>query len=324
MGHATFRGVRAAKAPNASSLANSASNSMACQTSPNVCQAKAKHYTSRNPSNHKFSPIMSDDSRCSMKFVRDMRAAFLMALAMFAATLAPGNAYADWRSWLFGPKDYEDCAENAAREAKSKDALAILLSSCELKFTARRKRMGGYTFYDTRQNRYFDVAGPNPNPAELEYIEKQYSSYVARQAELDRMFQEEEDRQREIRRVQSERQAAAVQAAKSQFQERQRNASLNVKVTSASVECTLSTTCGIYKLTVGIRNQSVERVSGVSLGWVFLPANEAICPTSLPSKYRQQVQLVPNATTTLNIDGHDGPSTNFRYCVMVTSVEIIP
>ena len=71
--------------------------------------------------------------------------------------------------------DYEECAENAVGEAKSQDALAILLSSCELKFTARRKRTGGYTFYDRRQNRYFDVAGPNPTPAELEYIERQYS-----------------------------------------------------------------------------------------------------------------------------------------------------
>lgn len=272
-------------------------------------------------------------------------AAVLLMSSPIFAPVAP--AHADWRSWLFGPKDYEECAENAAREAKSKDALAILLSSCESKFTARRKRTGGYTFYDTRQNRYFDVKGPNPTPAELEYIEREYSAYIAAEAEWERMQREykreeaerqsamkqaEAERQRaeaERRRAEAERQAAIAQAAKREFQERQRNASLKLQVTSSSVECSrissMASSCLVYKLTIGIRNRSVERVSALSLGWAFLPTKESNCPTSLPTKRRQEVKLSPDDTTTLNIDGHDGPdSAQFRYCVMVTGAEIVP
>src|SRR6202040_2834604 len=64
--------------------------------------------------------------------------------------LAPVTAHADFWSWLFGPKDYEDCAENATREAKSKDDLSILLFSCNSKFSGRRKPTGGYTFYESQ------------------------------------------------------------------------------------------------------------------------------------------------------------------------------
>jgi hypothetical protein len=78
----------------------------------------------------------------------------------------------------FAPKDYEDCAESAARDARSKEALSILLSSCNSKFPGRRKPGGGYTFYDSRQDRSFDIAGPNPTPDEMDFVDKQYSIYL--------------------------------------------------------------------------------------------------------------------------------------------------
>jgi hypothetical protein len=69
-----------------------------------------------------------------------------MVVILASSILAPEAAHADWWSWWpFGPKDYEECAVNAAKEAKSEDALAILLSSCELQFKGRRKPTGGYT-----------------------------------------------------------------------------------------------------------------------------------------------------------------------------------
>ena len=129
----------------------------------------------------------------------------LIAVITTGSIFAPVAAHADWRSWLFGPKDYEECAENAAKDAKSKDALGVLLSLCESKFRGRRKPNGGYTFYDERQNQYFDIKGPNPTPAELEYIEREYSGYIAAKAEFER-------RQREYEREEAERQSAIRQA----------------------------------------------------------------------------------------------------------------
>jgi hypothetical protein len=183
----------------------------------------------------------------------------LLAAIATNPIFVPVAAHADWRSWLFGPKDYEECAENAAREAKSKDALAILLSSCESKFTARHKPTGGYTFYDTRQNRYFDVAGPNPTPAELEYIEREYSAYIVAKAEFDRRQREyereEAERQSAMQREEAERQSAMRRAeaerqrvAKAEFQQRQQTALSKIEVMSSSIECAYApTTCGIYK-----------------------------------------------------------------------------
>lgn len=258
----------------------------------------------------------------------------LIVVITASSILAPVAAHADWWSWWpFGPKDYEECAENAAREAKSKDALGILLSSCELKFRGRRKSIGGYTLYDNRQNRYFDIKGPNPTPAELEYIERQYSTYISVQAEYERMQREEAEQQSAIRRaeaerqrVEAERQAALAQIAKAEFQKRQQAALPKIEITSQSIECRLSLICGLYTLTIGIRNRSQERISALSFGWVFLPTDERNCPTSLPTKHRQRVELAPNGTTALNIDGSDGPGTKaqFRYCVQVTGAEIVP
>jgi hypothetical protein len=255
--------------------------------------------------------------------------------------LRAGRGHADWW-WPFGPKDYEEYAENAAREAKSKDALSILLYSCDSKFRGRRKPTGGYMFYDSRQSRYFDIAGPNPTPNELGYIERQYSNYVAAQAERERLWQEklqkeqieaerqaairkiEAERQAAIRQQAAERQAALAQIAQAELQKRQQTALRKIMVTTTSIECSLSLSCGLYKLTVGIRNLSGEVISTLLLGWAFVPEEEKLnCPTSLPTKHQAQVKLAPNDTTVINIDGHDGPvSKQFRYCVRVTGAEI--
>ena len=266
----------------------------------------------------------------------------LLTVIATSPIFAPVAAHADWRSWLFGPKDYEECAENAAREANSKDALAILLSSCQLKFRGRRKSIGGYTLYDDRQNRHFDIKGPNPTPAELEYIEREYSGYIAAKAEFERRQREyereeaerqsairqaereEAERQAAARRAEAERQRIAAQIAKREFQQRQQTALSGIEVMSSSIECRLSTTCGLYTLTIKVRNRSQERLSALSFGWVFLPSNERNCPTSLPSRQRQPVKMGPNDTTAVNLDGTDGPENQFRYCVMVTGAEIIP
>ena len=158
----------------------------------------------------------------------------------------------------FAPSDYEECAEKAARDAKSKAALDILLNACDTKFPGRRKLGGGYIYYDFRQNRSFDIAGPNPTQREVEYLDQQYSIYqeqeqraaaaaaaAAQAAAQQRLLDAEMERKRqqavaeqEMRRQQAvaeqekRRQQAAVE-----LDQRRQIALRYMQVTSSNVEC---------------------------------------------------------------------------------------
>jgi hypothetical protein len=95
-------------------------------------------------------------------------------------------------------------------------------------------------------------------------------------------------------------------------------------IVSTDIECQL-TQCGLYSLTVRLRNRSQETISGVSVGWVFMPEGQSACPTSYPTKYQEKITLRPGDTTVLNIDRRtDGPTRQFRYCVAVTGIDIVP
>jgi len=221
----------------------------------------------------------------------------------------------------FAPKDYEDCAENAAREAKSKAALDILLETCDGKFKGRRKLGGGYTYFDPRQFQDFDIAGPNPTKREVEIIDKQYRTYLEQQ-EQQRILDAEAERRRQ--QVLVDQQWRTLQAAL-ELDRRRKTAGQYIEI-STNIECPypLAFGCGVYSLTVGLRNRSQETISGVYVGWVFMPQGQSGCPTSYPTKYQKKVALRPGDTTVLNIDTrYDGPKGQFRYCVGLTDVDII-
>jgi len=99
-----------------------------------------------------------------------------------------------------------------------------------------------------------------------------------------------------------------------------------IEVMATSIECTYSpTTCGVYKLTVKIKNSSSENIAALSFGWAFVSSQDPTCPSSLPTKKQEKVTLRPGDTTVLNIDGHDGPgSTPVRYCIKVSDAQIAP
>jgi hypothetical protein len=107
------------------------------------------------------------------------KSALLNVAIMCCVALIPAQSSAQW----FGaraPADFEECAENAEKAA-SKEAKATLLAECGVKFAARRKAGGGYTYFDFMQNRHFDIAGPNPTPEEQKHIDEQYAEYLARE-----------------------------------------------------------------------------------------------------------------------------------------------
>ncbi|QUS41840.1 hypothetical protein RPMA_25595 [Tardiphaga alba] len=90
--------------------------------------------------------------------------------------MASGYAHAQW--WTAAPADYEDCAERVEKSSLANEPKAIALSNCESQFAGRRKRGGGYSYYDFMQNRSFDIAGPNPTAAEQKAIDEQYAAYL--------------------------------------------------------------------------------------------------------------------------------------------------
>ena len=107
------------------------------------------------------------------------KSALLCAAIVCCVVLIPARAHAQW--WgARAPADYEECAESAGKAA-SKEARALQLAECGVKFAARRKVGGGYSYFDFMQNRHFDIAGPNPTPDEQKTIDEQYAAYLARE-----------------------------------------------------------------------------------------------------------------------------------------------
>jgi hypothetical protein len=104
--------------------------------------------------------------------------ALLIAALAACAALLPARAPAQW--WSHAPADFEECAD-AAEKAPTKEAKHSALTTCNAKFAGRRKPGGGYTYYDFMQNRSFDIAGPNPTPAEQKHIDEQYTAFLDRE-----------------------------------------------------------------------------------------------------------------------------------------------
>lgn len=259
-----------------------------------------------------------------------------MRLLGFLGMLAIAGLVVAWASgWNpFPPKDYEECTERAALSAKSKEALAILVSSCSAKFVGRRNVRGGYTYYDARQNAAFSIAGPNPTPDEWAFIEKQYKKYLDDAAAADEAKRRQDA---EWQRMQDEaqQQAAAAQAEQARklqliqadLERRRQTALSRIAVTSTNIICLYPALpgCDSYKLTAAVRNQSSETISTLSIGWAFISEADT-CPTSVQTKSQEQVHLRPGDTIVLNIDQRfDGPATKqFRYCVQVNDAQISP
>jgi hypothetical protein len=105
--------------------------------------------------------------------------ALLYHAIVCCAVLVPVRSHAQWWGARI-PGDYEECAESAEKAA-TKEAKATQLSECGVKFAARRKASGGYSYFDFMQNRHFDIAGPNPTPEEQKHIDEQYAEYLSRE-----------------------------------------------------------------------------------------------------------------------------------------------
>jgi hypothetical protein len=122
-----------------------------------------------------FFRLAPSDLPLGKSVIASRTSAFLMAALAGCTVLQPLRAQAQW--WSHAPVDFEECAD-AAEQAATKEAKASALTECNAKFAGRRKPGGGYTYFDFMQNRSFDIAGPNPTPAEQKQIDEQYTAYL--------------------------------------------------------------------------------------------------------------------------------------------------
>lgn len=223
-----------------------------------------------------------------------------------------GTHHASAQSWgWFGPSDYEECAEKAAKEAPTRDGLAILLNSCQTKFEARRNPKGaGYVYYDSRMQRWFDVNGPTLSAGDKRQIEEAYQQQL----------KQEKDRQEGLEREKEKRRKDWAE-----YQVRQGEATRRVHMTSRELVCAVSSSCLTKIVAVNLKNESAEKITGVTIGWAFLTGaqNSAACPLQKDARKALSIDLPPGGSTSASFETTDGPADRqFRYCLEVVSVDL--
>jgi hypothetical protein len=262
-------------------------------------------------------------------FLRKLRAVFGVGLlALSAATI---SAIVVSKYDLFSPKDYEDCAERAARGAKSKDALSVLLSICGSEFKGRRKAGGGYTFFDICQNREFDIKGPNLNEEEQKYLKEQCLAHIVAQAELAAKEEEAEHKARqatEEARAKAQRAAAeeraraqqAAQEAEAKLQARKLAALSAIHVISSGFELCDFGTCFMK---VEVTNESKEALSGILIGLSTIPTTKAACPLTYAKRQKVNIQISPGERRGEKIYGIDIEFSKHPVCIKVLDVAFV-
>ena len=209
----------------------------------------------------------------------------LMGLIIYTSMLAiSADASARWwNPWA--PKDYQECAEAAAKSAASDKALRILLRNCASQFQGRRKTGGGYKIYLPEYDMNCSIDGPNPTPTEW----KNCKSKAAKRFE---------EKKRKILEAKS-----------------------RVFVDDQSIRC-VDDWCINKSGSVSIVNGSDLTISRVSIGWVILPQSKAVeCPDSYPSKKWFSVELETGASTTVNFIPFESTRGAFSYCIGIAEID---
>jgi hypothetical protein len=227
------------------------------------------------------------------------------------------------------PKDYEECAERAARDGKSKDALSVLVSVCRSKFAGRRKMGGGYIYYDPCQAGTFDINGPNPTTDEVKHIRDQCLAYLSLKSQMEA---EQEEAKSNARLTALEAKAAAQQAereerAKAQQAEQAASAAMQARKLAAisSVRVTKSNfeTCeyGYCHWQVEVTNGSKEALSIVVIGLSSISTVGTACPSSYATRETLKIGLSPGERRGATIDLVDIEFSKHPLCTKVLDVE---
>ena len=205
--------------------------------------------------------------------------------ALYAICLQ--NAFA-WS--VFGPSDFEDCAKKSATDAKSKEALNVLLTQCAAEFPARRSPMGGYVYFDVELMQSIPVSGPKLSSADVNKINQL------------------KDANRKV--------AAEANARRNQ---RNMEARAKTQISSWKISCANAYYCGEKIITAIIKNDSNYTISGIGVG-VVVNRKVDSCGQLSETSFKS-VTISPNRSATLNFQTWDGPSDGaYQACLQITSV----
>ncbi|MEY4076046.1 MAG: hypothetical protein RIQ69_416 [Pseudomonadota bacterium] len=204
---------------------------------------------------------------------------FLLSLNFFANAWSP-----------FGPSDFEDCAKKAAQEAKSNNALSILVAQCGTEFPARRARSGGYEYFDTVTMQSISVSDPKLSTADRTKITRHQEATVQARAEIYRI------------------------------QEIKNNQAIpKVNITKWNIGCANSYYCHEKIISAVIKNGSPYSISKIGVGIVV---NRKIDSCGILSESSSAtVSIPPGRSATVNFHTWDGPTDGgYQACFGVTSV----
>jgi hypothetical protein len=236
------------------------------------------------------------------------------AVLIVATAAVTASVMSRWNP--FPPQDYEDCAARSAKDAKSKEALSILLSICGTEFKGRRKAGGGYTYYDRCQDRAVEIKGPNPTTDEQKDMREECLAYLDAQARVAAEDTESE------RKAQQAAQEASAEATR-KLQARQSAATTAVGVDLIGFKCSLMTIdCDHADLKFRATNRSKEHLSGLTIGLASAPKKNDVCPVSFSFQVKTWIALSPGETGVFEIISLDPELAKHPLCMKVLDVKI--
>ena len=232
---------------------------------------------------------------------------------------------------VFPPADYEDCAARAAKNAKTKEGLWVLLTRCNSDFKGRRMPGGGYAYHNSCEGARYDIGGtytikgPNPTPAEQKHMNAQCLADIEAERRAAEQKAEETHKLEQAAGNQAFQERAAAAAAASALQLRKSQTIPAVQVTAKSSKCTLGmnrdTSCAmdLINLQVEVTNRSKETLSSVSIG---VASSDGICPSSYDVTQKFLIRLSSGQTNSLMLRVLDASLLRLKnLCIQAVDVK---
>lgn len=204
---------------------------------------------------------------------------YLLSLNFFSNAWSP-----------FGPSDFEDCAKKAAQEAKSHNALSILIAQCGTEFPARRALSGGYEYFDAVTMQSISVSGPKLSASDKTKITRHQEAIIQARAEAYR--------------IQDTKNKQAIS---------------KINVIKWNISCANSYYCNQKIITAVIKNESSYLITKVGVGIIV---NRKIDSCGVLSESTSASISIPaGRSATVNFHTWDGPTDGgYQTCFGVTSV----
>lgn len=233
---------------------------------------------------------------------------------LFFILFRTGNANA---FSLFGPSNYEDCEVSAAKDAKSEQALQILIKKCNSDFPARKSQQGGYFYFEPNSKEWIPVSSPKMTKLDWEKVSQAIAVFeleqTKRENELRKRAEETKLRKEADDKLRSETNAAVKAELLS-----------GISVMSFSYQCKSTYNCRDKNFTVKLKNNSKHDIRMVGFGILLTPVKQDCTGTHSENAGSQLVDLGAGDTTVINFTQNEfGPVTsNLHGCIWVTSVRL--